>query len=405
MPLIATRGAASAQGFGEFAQSAAPNYIEDVFSTWLYTGTGASQTHTNNIDLAGKGGLVWLKRRSGVESHYLQDSSSGFANSISSNSTAAQITGSGIITAVSSTGFTTSSVSSGTTYASWTFREQPKFFDCVTYTGDGVAGRAIPHNLGSTPGFIVVKKTSGLGNWLVWHRSVPSNNGQLNTTDPINFAGYIYSPTSTVFNVFGDTNESGQTYVAYLFAHDAGGFGLTGTDNVISCGAFTTDGSGNASVTLGYEPQWVLSKPTAISSDWQLADSMRGMSVGIAQAALAPNLSDSETTGFVISPTATGFNVSGSTGGVARIYIAIRRGPMRVPTTGTSVFQPVARTGTGSTATVSTSLSYVDLALLSARTGSVVQMFFDRLRGATRFVFSSGICRCVGKWVDVWFIH
>jgi len=47
MPLIATRGAASVQGFGEFAQSAVPNYIEDVFSTYLYTGTGATQTITN----------------------------------------------------------------------------------------------------------------------------------------------------------------------------------------------------------------------------------------------------------------------------------------------------------------------------------------------------------------------
>ena len=35
------------------------NYIEDVFSTYLYTGNGSTQTITNGIDLAGKGGLVW----------------------------------------------------------------------------------------------------------------------------------------------------------------------------------------------------------------------------------------------------------------------------------------------------------------------------------------------------------
>ena len=64
MPLIATRGAASAQGFGEFAQSAAVNYIEDVFQTWLYTGTGATQTITNGIDLSTKGGFLWTKTRS-----------------------------------------------------------------------------------------------------------------------------------------------------------------------------------------------------------------------------------------------------------------------------------------------------------------------------------------------------
>ena len=31
-------------------------YVEDVFSTYLYTGTGAAQTITNGIDLDGEGG-------------------------------------------------------------------------------------------------------------------------------------------------------------------------------------------------------------------------------------------------------------------------------------------------------------------------------------------------------------
>ena len=45
------------------AVASAANYIEDVFSTYLYTGTGATQTITNGIDLSTKGGLVWLKDR------------------------------------------------------------------------------------------------------------------------------------------------------------------------------------------------------------------------------------------------------------------------------------------------------------------------------------------------------
>ena len=63
MPLIATRGAASAQGFGEFAQQTSATYIEDVFSTYLYTGNGSTQTITNGIDLSGKGGMIWTKIR------------------------------------------------------------------------------------------------------------------------------------------------------------------------------------------------------------------------------------------------------------------------------------------------------------------------------------------------------
>jgi len=43
-------------------------FVEDVFSTWLYTGTGSAQTITNGIDLSGKGGMVWSKARTQVYS-------------------------------------------------------------------------------------------------------------------------------------------------------------------------------------------------------------------------------------------------------------------------------------------------------------------------------------------------
>jgi hypothetical protein len=38
-------------------------YVEDVFSTYLYEGTGTAQTITNGIDLDGEGGMVWIKTR------------------------------------------------------------------------------------------------------------------------------------------------------------------------------------------------------------------------------------------------------------------------------------------------------------------------------------------------------
>jgi hypothetical protein len=51
--LAAVAGAAGGDG----------TYIEDVFSTYLYTGNGSTQTITNGIDLDGEGGLVWFKDR------------------------------------------------------------------------------------------------------------------------------------------------------------------------------------------------------------------------------------------------------------------------------------------------------------------------------------------------------
>jgi hypothetical protein len=182
-------------------------------------------------------------------------------------------------------------------------------------------------------------------------------------------------------------NASAGTYVAYLFAHDAGGFGLTGTDNVISCGTFTTDGSSNATVSLGYEPQFVIFKRTdsATNSDWVMFDNMRGMpatGTGSTAARLKPNTSDAEnpntgdikitSTGFVISwvPSAT------------MIYIAIRRGPMKVPTDATKVFAPVLVTSSAADQNVDAGFP-VDLVGIGWRNAALGVYFVDRLRGIT----------------------
>ena len=52
--------------------------VSDVFSTYLYTGTGAAQTITNGIDLSGEGGLVWIKERTrNSTEHSLYDTERG----------------------------------------------------------------------------------------------------------------------------------------------------------------------------------------------------------------------------------------------------------------------------------------------------------------------------------------
>ena len=61
-------------------------YVDDVFSTFLYTGAGSAQTITNGIDLAGEGGLVWTKRRNNIRSNILFDSERGKVLLISDSS-------------------------------------------------------------------------------------------------------------------------------------------------------------------------------------------------------------------------------------------------------------------------------------------------------------------------------
>ena len=38
-------------------------YMDDVFSTFLYTGNATARSINNGIDLSGEGGMVWLKHR------------------------------------------------------------------------------------------------------------------------------------------------------------------------------------------------------------------------------------------------------------------------------------------------------------------------------------------------------
>ena len=381
------------------AVSGDATYIEDVFSTYLYTGTGAAQTITNNIDLSTKGGLVWTKRRSLSAGNGLIDTVRGATKSISTNTQGAQATVADSLTAFTTTGYTlgadasVNSWNTSGTYASWTFRKQPKFFDIVTYTGNGSA-RTIAHNLGSVPGCIIIKRLdAAFTDWIVYHRSTGAGSYTLlNTTDAAATSTTYFnntSPTSTVFSLGGSstTNANTGSYVAYLFAHDAGGFGLTGTDNVISCGSFTTDGSGNATVNLGYEPQWVMVKASNAAYQNEMYDNMRGMSVP-GTANLYPSQSIAESYGATYTgcvPTATGFTSSAYWGaGVTLIYIAIRRGPMKVPTDATKVFQPVTYTGTVLNTNIGT-MGPIDAFIVGSRDGygtSYSQFVFDRLRGA-----------------------
>jgi hypothetical protein len=355
--------------------SAVVVYVEDVFSTYLYTGNDVALTVTNGIDLSTNGGLVWGKSRSGSQNHRLYDTARGSNFSLLSNATSAQSNQGTNACAFNTDGFSLSAASGivgsatygGPNYVSWTFRKQPKFFDIVTYTGNGVASRNISHSLGSKPGFVVIKRTDTTSDWWVaawtgttFRIGTDAAPFALNSTNAYNTQNGA-AATSTTFDPnevtlsasYGVTpsaaNTNGGTYVAYLFAHDAGGFGLTGTDNVISCGSYTGAGA-NLNINLGYEPQWVMIKSTTNAVNWVMFDTMRGLPTSGDGKDLRSNLTDSEGDNSALSITSTGFlartGIDGqvNANGYSYIYIAIRRGPMKVPTSGTSVFTPVRYT-------------------------------------------------------------
>jgi hypothetical protein len=381
-------------------------YVEDVFSTYLYEGNSSTQTITNGIDLDGEGGLVWLKIRPVATSHVLVDTERGASSAIFSDSTDSEQTGYPYVTSFNSDGFTLGNMSatndSSYNYASWTFRKAKKFFDVVTYTGNGTT-QEISHNLGSTPACIIVKNTQSSTFWAVYHGSIPAFVGFLNATNAFdtsntqNFGNNTspVAPTDSVFTVGQQSlvNSGGETYVAYLFASDAGGFGDNGSENIIKCGSYVGTGSATVPnhVELGFEPQYWLIKNTTLAADWWCIDTMRGAAYS-GTARLFPNSNNAEVAAAInVVPTATGFdlynnNDSHNKSGETYIYIAIRR-PMKTPESGTEVYNNLAnRIGTSAAATISGVGFAVDLMIPFSQTSGSTKPFVDRLRGPTKYL-------------------
>jgi hypothetical protein len=342
--------------------------VEDLFSTYLYDGTSAEHTITNGIDLDGEGGMIWGKIRSAADQYWLVDSERGTGSNsnykyLMSNLTNGELDfASRSVSSFNSNGFTLQNGTdgqfneSGHSYASWTFRKAPKFFDVQTWSGDSASDRAISHNLGCVPGMIIVKRTNASEDWGVWHRSVHANTSKvlyLNQTVSLQTSTNIFgatNPTDSNFYV-GDhpvSNNSGDTYVAYIFAHNNGDgeFGPDSDQDIIKCGSYTGNHSTLPNtISLGFEPQWVMVKKTNGSSNWAIWDVMRGMSLSDNAEALEPNTSTAEasTGNIIVYPTADGFEFNDASdfanfNGNTYIYMAIRRGPLAAPESATEVF-------------------------------------------------------------------
>ena len=376
------------------------------------------QSGTEYISGVGEGGLVWIKKRTGAAGHQLFDTERGVGQRLWTDTLNAQDLSTNTLTSFNSTGFSIGGADivndAVGDLASWTFRKAPKFFDVVTYTGDGVAGRQISHNLGSKPGFIIVKRTD-TGNdpynyWRTAHIEGSTLTAMdLNTTSDASTTPWnLWSDASTATSAYAaaqqtdahftvgsnaSINGSGGSFVAYLFAHNDGDgeFGPDGDADIIKCGSYTGNESSPPEIDLGFEPQWVMIKRTGVES-WAIFDNMRGVVTGGNDAMLranepaveynAANQIEFTSTGFKL--TTAGLNVTNTTG--TYIYIAIRRGT-KVPESADEVFEAATRTA----GLPSFEAPFaVDMGLVRKATTSLGGVYnASRLTG-TKFLYTNG---------------
>ena len=243
---------------------------------------------------------------------------------------------------------------------------------------------------------VIVKDTSSAGKWYVYHRSLNSGEHlKLNTTDVVstdsNYEIGKTTASSTEFSIDtgSEIDASGNTYIAYFFAHndDDGGFGEPGDQDIIKCGSYTGNNSTTGPIIdLGFEPQWLLIRHTANDGNsWHIFDSIRGVVTGGSDAFLAPNTNgDEQTTADKIEFNASGFQLKRADGDVNAngnkyIYMAIRRGGMQTPTAASDVFALGTR---GASTPGFTSNFPVDMAIRRYTSATGYPEIVSRLTGA-----------------------
>jgi hypothetical protein len=367
-----------------------PTGASSAFSTTLYTGTGSTQTITNGLDLAGDGGLVWTKSRNGAYNNMLFDSERG-GYWLGTNLTSASTSISPNWT-LNSNGYTLSTVdanwnNASYNYVSWAFKKQDSFFDIVTYTGNNTA-RTISHDLGCDVGMIMIKCTETTDDWVVYHRKLDATNPEdYRITLNGNFSRESglqrwnsTPPTSTEFSLGTEdqVNDTGKTFIAYVFAHD------TSATSAIKCGSYTGNGSSTGpEIDLGFEPQWLLiKKSTGSFQSWAMYDTKRGIVSGGDDALLFADTNSDEIGNYAsLSVTSTGFKLDATndwvnTSGETYIYMAIAN-----PSATTVTYDSSIQFG-GGTAPDSPAIGETDVLTFSTRDGGTTYQAAQAIDGA-----------------------
>ena len=354
--------------------------VEDVFSSYLYYGNNTANTITNGLDLATEGGLVWTKRQLNYsyrsDFHHWFDTVRGPSKILYSNMTEVEATDSSVLSSFNSDGFTLGSSSranqTSEQYASWAFRQHPKFFQIKTFsTTYNTDPSYLTHDLECDLGVAIFKSRDNASqgnNWIVWHKDSPNSYSyfRLNSTasyvtDTSNPISYNAGTKTFTFNypmtVAGDRmiagNQATTNFVGYFFAHNNndGEFGASGDQDIIKCGKYTGNGSYTGPIiNLGFEPQFLLVKRVNSSGNWYLIDDLRGFAAKTSSKGnyLYPNTNTPHTTDRDdVQPLGNGFQPTSpwdlNTSGNDYIYIAIRKG-MKPPSSASEVFTVLSRT-------------------------------------------------------------
>ena len=327
------------------------------FNTKLYTGNGTA-IGSGGQAITGVGfqpDWVWIKERSSTSPHKILDSLRGVTKELESNTNNAEATESESLTAFGADGFTVGSNGAvnqnSETYVSWNWKagttgsgtttgsgygkaysysvNTTAGFSIIKYIGNGTGGHTIPHHLGVTPEFIIVKNLDSAVDWRTFHKDTPNANTRaikLNSNDYWNTDSGWWndtSPGSSVFTVGNSTatNTDGTNYIAYCFVSKIG---------YQKIGAYAGNGSSSSPpfIYTGFKPSFIIMRKRDASDHWYIVDNKR-IGFNPDNHGLYPNLTNVEYSGGAydvnlysngFSPVTTDGMLNGD--GVPYVYIA-----------------------------------------------------------------------------------
>ena len=322
----------------------------NYFDTNLYTGNNTAR----NITLNFSPDFVWIRSRdTGGTNHFLQDSVRGTSKIIYSNLTNAETTFTdGYVSSFNSDGYSLTTDTTGymnynaRTYVGWSWRGSDSSavsntagtisstvsanttsgFSVGKTTGTLSSGTiTVGHGLGVAPSMILWKRTDGVSNWQVYHKSTGTNLLQLNSTGAVNSGSYWGTHTSTTFSVSNSLYGAGETYAFYCFA-EVKGFS--------KFGSYTGNGSTDGPfIYTGFKPAFVLAKRTTTAGeDWTIYDNKRN-TYNVVDKVLYPDTSGAEATASnTYDFLSNGFKLRSSDGrenlnGATFIYAAFAENP------------------------------------------------------------------------------
>ena len=332
-----------------------PIYMEDFYDQRLVRLGGANgEAAYSGIDLENKGGMVIMKTSfndnqkmvmfntlTGVNNYYLIGENTSPQYSASS------------VQSFTTTGITLGSDTkwnaNNRMHMMYTFAKQEKFFDMVRYTGNGVAGREIAHNLNGEVGMVWIKKETGPSDWQIGHRGL--NEGVnpweyyqefKNSASVQNDTAWDYTAPTTTHITLGDRaecNAVAQTYIAFIFGHNELEsekiFGPERNKPAIFCGRLGASQNG-IDQNIGMPAQFYLSKTTkspyttgnGYGDSWRLIDAARGMNYGDDSPYFTINESHTNaiqegTFGQIAYKSARGFTPQSQGAYQASVYMAI----------------------------------------------------------------------------------